>query len=137
MITGYGMSGKSTTLTTTALDESNLGPCSRDRYMEYFIRAGEMAPISAGQGRNMSDPDLQSRIVAAFEAYDFDPDTTYFVAAHTLTGEIFPSACADTRCSDAEFFEADQACLRKHLGNCGYIAAIFEGTTYCLIDPTG
>ncbi len=110
-----------------------LGQCGRDRYSEYRQIDRELSDIAAGQSRDFADDGARETVRTRVDALTFDEMTTYFVAAHGSTQELFVGACEDRKCTMEEMVASEQSCLRKHGGGCSMIAAVDNLNVFCLI----
>ena len=115
--------------------EDTLGDCSRSSWIAYSrIRKG-LAPIGVGGSPVDFEPGALTNIRTAMDAQTFRDDVTYFVAANTATGTIYPVACAEKGCTGQEVAEPERQCLLARSGPCAYVAVVTDGVSYCVAIP--
>ena len=110
-----------------------LGECGQAGYARYRQVSAELSEFASGQSRDFRTQEAQDNMRARLNAMTFDDGKTHFIAGHGETEEIFAVTCEDRLCTNDEAFAPEQECLTKHLGGCSMIAAVDNGTLYCLI----
>lgn len=110
-----------------------LGPCTEERYLEYFAIRQEIGGFSVAQSRGFGDPQLMSRLREAFAQQQQPANGATFFVAHVPSLEIYSHTCESSPCTMFDVAEAQQKCLKAHLGDCPNVAVRYAGETYCTV----
>lgn len=122
---------------TTITASDPLGPCTEERYLEYFTLRQEIGGFSFAQSHDFGEPQLMGRLREAFAQQKQPAEGTTFFVAHVPSLEIYSHTCDSSPCTMFDVAEAQQKCLKAHLGNCPNVAVRHAGETYCTVRQGG
>lgn len=107
--------------------------CSDSEHLRYMTMVSEVGEMGIDLNPVGQDQAAFERLTTAYETLNPNGSKTAIFAAHVPTGQIYSHVCAQERCTMEEMSAPEQACLIKHMNQCGYVALRFRSQDFCLL----